>query len=359
MKIAFISSGTFTHIQSYIDFFKEQGHEVYFIALSPSPQRNVPVLQAWIGKETKFNLVRDKWKYLLAAFKAKKIVRGLKPDIVHGHYATSAGVALLVCNFQNSVITVHGSDVNSSMKSATWRFILKRIFKSVKYVNVVSNELELKVRSLGVDASKIVNVNVGIDVGKYYKNIGKSSIGDNYKLKIICNRSFEPVYDHFTILKGLKVLQEKEIPYEAVFLGDGSMKESLERFTVNNELQNVKFLGRIPNAEQPYVFSNHNIYVSASLSDGTSLSLLEALASGLFPIVSDIKANRDILQHNRNGLLFPVGDFTQFANCLEELFLQKHVSEDKLCFNQQLVSKVGDRKVNLKKIESLYRSILS
>ena len=58
-------------------------------------------------------------------------------------------------------------------------------------------------------------------------------------------------------------------------------------------------------------------YISASLSDGTANSLLEAMAAGLFPIVSDIPANREWIADGENGMLFPPGDHMALARCLE------------------------------------------
>jgi glycosyltransferase involved in cell wall biosynthesis len=59
-----------------------------------------------------------------------------------------------------------------------------------------------------------------------------------------------------------------------------------------------------------------DVYVSASSSDGTSSSLLEAMASGLYPVVSDITANRPWVEHGKNGLLFAVGDAASLAEAL-------------------------------------------
>src|SRR6185312_5603637 len=132
MKVCFVSSGTFEHIQPYLDYFKSKNHEVYFVALSPSPDRNVKIINAYIGSEKKYNIETQKWKYIFSAFKARVAVRKIKPDIVHAHYVTSGGVAALLINHPNTILTVHGSDVNEAIKSPYWKRLLKLIFKRCK-----------------------------------------------------------------------------------------------------------------------------------------------------------------------------------------------------------------------------------
>ena len=68
----------------------------------------------------------------------------------------------------------------------------------------------------------------------------------------------------------------------------------------------------------PDMLAKADIYVSASRSDGTSLSLLEAMAAGAFPVVSDIPANREWLTGQGDGLLFDVDGDKMLADCLEK-----------------------------------------
>jgi glycosyltransferase involved in cell wall biosynthesis len=55
----------------------------------------------------------------------------------------------------------------------------------------------------------------------------------------------------------------------------------------------VQVLGRIPHEKMPDLLGDADIYVSTSTTDGTSVSLLEAMASGAFPVVTDISANEN------------------------------------------------------------------
>lgn len=79
---------------AYLTYFREAGHEVSFIALSPSPERRVPTYDTGLGR--KYSATEGQWKYPISMLRARSLVRKLRPDIVHTHYVTSGGLAGLV-----------------------------------------------------------------------------------------------------------------------------------------------------------------------------------------------------------------------------------------------------------------------
>ncbi|OMP78871.1 glycosyltransferase [[Flexibacter] sp. ATCC 35208] len=357
MKICFLSAGTFTHIQPYIDYFRAEGHEVHFIALSPSPERNVPVHNAWTGKEYDVKTNKYKYKYIIAAFKAKKIIKKLRPDIIHAHYVTSGGLAAYIIHHPGTVVTAHGSDINTSVKSCVWRVLLKRILGRASAVNVVSGELYDKVLQLGISDKKVYNINVGINYDLFREHHAAHTVP--YVLRMVCNRRFEPVYDHMTILKALVVLQQNQVPFEMSFIGGGPFQQAALDFVNTHNLNSqVTFYGQVENTAQLSVFEKCSVYLSSSRSDGTSLSLLEAMAAGLFPVVTDIVANKAILAHERSALLFPVGDAEKLAEQL--IYLRDEFFEKVpgiLVQNQEYVVVEGNRRINMQKLEKIYTKI--
>jgi glycosyltransferase involved in cell wall biosynthesis len=79
----------------------------------------------------------------------------------------------------------------------------------------------------------------------------------------------------------------------------------------------IQFQPFLPADELYQVLNSADIYISCSESDGTSVSLLEAMALGLYPIVSDIPANREWITDGVNGRLFPVGDAHALARVIQ------------------------------------------
>ena len=122
--------------------------------------------------------------------------------------------------------------------------------------------------------------------------------------------------------------------------------------------ENVSFVGRVDNCGLPSILQQHDIYLSASLRDGTSLSLLEAMATGLFPVVSDIKANSTWLRHNVDGLLHRVGDAGDLANCIARVLDDPEMVAKAVRRNRQSVLAKGNRNENMKRLGSIYERLV-
>ena len=324
MRICFISVGTFTHIGPYLDYFSQAGHDVHFVSLSPSPRRWVPVHNVGIGR--RYSIRKGKWKYPISMLRARRLIKKLKPDIVHAHYATSSGLTALVCGFHPTVVTVHGSDLTLGIKSRIWRPLLKRIFEHSDCINTVSEDLKDMVLSLDISPNKIETFTLGIDTEKF-SFVERPKIAQSDVLRLVYTRRLEPIFDQCTIIEALGLLAKKGGRFQMTFVGDGSLLGELKQRVKHISLDDsVSFTGRVHNNDLPKVLNQHDVYISASLWDGTSLSLLEAMATGLFPVVSDIKANSAWLRHGVDGLLYKVGDADDLAGCILKLLSEPEIA---------------------------------
>jgi glycosyltransferase involved in cell wall biosynthesis len=341
----------------YIEYFKQAGHDVHFIALSPSPPRPVPTYNVGIGK--KYSATEGKWKYPISMLGARRLVKKLKPDIVHTHYATSGGLAGLVCGFHPTIVTVHGSDLTMGMRSRIWRALLKAVFNQADCINTVSRDLRDMAVRLGISEDKIEVLTLGIDTEKF-RFVERPPVERSGELRLICTRRMEPIFEHGTIIQALTILKNRSVRFKASFVGDGSLMSQLQQQVAKAGLTDkVCFLGRIDNSRLPEVLRENDIYLSASLWDGTSLSLLEAMASGIFPIVSDIRANSAWLKHGVDGLLHKVGDAADIAGCIMKVLEQPELISKAVVANRQRVAREGDRNKNMKRLECIYESLIN
>lgn len=356
MRICFISLGTFTHIGAYLDYFRQAGHDVTFLSLSPSPERGVPTYNVGIG--SRYSETTGKWKYPISMIRARRLLKRLKPDIVHAHYATSCGLAALVCGFHPTVVTAHGSDLTLGIRSRIWRPLLRRIFEHADCVNVVSEDLCRMVMSLGISPNKIETVTLGIDTDMF-SLVQRQAPDISRGLRLVCTRRLEPVFDHQTIINALGLLKEEGVKFDMTIVGDGSLRDTLKQQVHTLGLDSrVSFTGTVPNDSLPEILSRQDVYLSASLWDGTSLSLLEALATGLFPVVSDIKANSAWLNHNADGLLHKVGDAQDLAKCIMKLCSNPALAAEAAGRNREKVIRSASRKANMKHLEQIYEKLV-
>jgi len=214
------------------------------------------------------------------------------------------------------------------------------------------------VESLGINSEKIEVLTLGIDTDRFAQT-AQADAGISRPLRMVCTRRLESIFGHDTIIEALTLLRQRSVDCKVTFVGDGSLEETLKLKVDDAALDNVTFLGRVANDDLPQILSNHDVYLSASLWDGTSLSLLEAMATGLFPVVSDIKANSAWIRHGVDGFLHKVGDPHSLADCIQELLAHPEIVKAAVLRNREMVVQNGDRKKNMGRLEAIYRRLVS
>jgi glycosyltransferase involved in cell wall biosynthesis len=142
--------------------------------------------------------------------------------------------------------------------------------------------------------------------------------------------------------------------------GDGPERDYLEKETKKlNVNSSIQFLGRIPHGEMANLLTQADIYVSTSLYDGTSVSLLEAMGSGAFPIVIDIPANREWIINGKNGFLVPTNEEEFLANRIIDAIHNQRFLEKSRTENLLIIEEKALWPVNIKRVKEVYKELLS
>jgi glycosyltransferase involved in cell wall biosynthesis len=151
----------------------------------------------------------------------------------------------------------------------------------------------------------------------------------------------------------------KEVP-NAMFLfcGSGPLENEMIETARNYGISShVYFAGNVANEELPRFLNSADIYVSGSLYDGTSVSLLEAMACGLPVVVTDVPAILEWVQDGKNGSVVPRRDSSTLARRIVELAndstLRKTFSRENLA----IAKKRADWEKNLDILENIYRRL--
>lgn len=177
-------------------------------------------------------------------------------------------------------------------------------------------------------------------------------------IEIICSRWFEPIYNNELIILAAALLPADLPPYKLTFLAGGSLLSEAvglaDRVLHPEARANVMFLGGVVHRELLERYRKAHIYVSVSNSDGTSTSLLEAFACGLFPVVTDIPANTEWIRGDlSNGLVVPCGDAPALAEALERAIRDAELRRLGARFNRQAVVDQADIHANMTKMVTL------
>jgi glycosyltransferase involved in cell wall biosynthesis len=143
-----------------------------------------------------------------------------------------------------------------------------------------------------------------------------------------------------------------------MIVGDGAERKALEKEVENLNIDSsVEFLGRVPHEEMVNLLSKADIYVSTSHYDGTSVSLLEAMGSGAFPIVTDIPANREWIINGENGFLVPENKEKFLAKRIIDVIRNRELLERSLKRNRFMVEQKAHWPVYIRKIKKIYGNI--
>lgn len=183
-------------------------------------------------------------------------------------------------------------------------------------VVVDSDASRIALEDLGFGSRPVLNIPWGIDLSQFpfVDRLPGSPID------VVSLRSFEDVYDLETLLLAVDAFRSRRIGFlrSVSLAGSGSLENGLRQLSRTSGLEDVvRFLGRLNEENVPELLGRSNVYVSTSLVDGSSLSLIQALASGLTPIVVDSPSNREWVRDGFNGLLFPAGDHLALCKALE------------------------------------------
>ena len=173
--------------------------------------------------------------------------------------------------------------------------------------------------SLGIPEQRIVVFPWGVDLGHFSPGPSalRAELGWEQSCVILSTRSWERLLGVDLLLEGFLRAAAARPQLRLLMLGSGSMEADLRRRVRQSGLaERMHFAGPVDFERLPDYYRCADLYVSASHSDGSSISLLEALACGLPALVSDIAANREWVAPQENGWWFPDGDAEALAQAL-------------------------------------------
>jgi len=126
-----------------------------------------------------------------------------------------------------------------------------------------------------------------------------------------------PIKDHQTLLRAATLLVKSGIDVRVLLVGSGPEREKLRALAANDLEGRVCFAG--DSSRVPELLNAMDVFVLASLGEGMSNTLLEAMASGLPVLATNVGGNPEIIVDNANGSLFTPGDTQWLADRLHVL----------------------------------------
>ena len=138
-------------------------------------------------------------------------------------------------------------------------------------------------------------------------------------VKIISLSRFIPDKDIYTSLKAIKLLQFNfnNLYFNFTLAGYGPEEFAIREYISKHKLADVVNIDINPDVSN--IYKESDIYLLTSKREGTSNTILEAMAHGLPIVATDAGDNARLVRHNENGYIAPVGDHEEIAGYLYDL----------------------------------------
>jgi L-malate glycosyltransferase len=348
MRIIYFSLGYSTHDYRFLRSISEGGHEVFFVQLEGNVRqvedRSVPenVNQViWKGGREPF-----RWEDLLKlAVDFRRLTNEIKPDIIHAGPIQTCAFIAIVSRFHPILTMSWGFDLMDDVhRNKWWEFVTRYTLKRSTFFISDANVTRDKAVAYGMNPERTIVFPWGVDLEYFHLEPSKR---DNSQLfTLFCNRSWEARYGVDVLVRAfVKVAQQNE-HVDLILLNGGSQSGKLQQILqAGGVLDRVTFGGQVSQTDLPRWYHMADLFVSPSHVDGSSVSLMEALACGLPCLVSDIPANKEWVVENENGWLFRDND----ANHLAEKILAVIAQREKLSEIGQASRRSAEMRADWKK----------
>lgn len=350
MRIAFLADASLPHTIRWVNYFVQEGHECLLLSLETGtgyPCRSVHL-------PSNASLPRF-LRYSLAISAARKHLEAFRPDILNAHFLPNYGWMGAHLPFRPFVLTVLGSDILTVPRtSPLHRWRTRWVLRHCTAVTSDAQMLSDAVVGFGYSADRIVTVPLGIELERYPASPQRHVPDADHPLVVLSSRRLDPIYDVGTLMHAWSHMQANGNAFELRIAGTGSEEMQLRTMLPTDA---VAFLGWLTMPALDEHLKEAHVYVSTSLSDSTSVSLLEAMAAGCFPIVSDIAGNREWIRDGINGLLFPVGDYQALARALEKAANDPALRQAAQSHNRALIEQRASWLQNMREVSDLFQTV--
>ena len=295
-----------------------------------------------------------------AKLKAHVAARGC--HVVHAHNAVWAKAALASCSVRvpAKVSTLHGFAYGEG-----WQSELLRWWGALHSDVVVAVSAPLRrhlVQRTRIPASKVTVLPNGIDTARFAPGHRSGTIHARFGIApgsslVGCVARLDPIKNHGLLLASLKLVLLSLPQTRLVLAGEGPLRQELEALVSEMGIsKSVIFAGAI--ADTAPLYRDLDVVVLPSLSEGTSISLLEAMASGVPVVATAVGGTPDLLAGGASGMLVPSGDAAAMASAVMRLLRDSELRSQLAAKGRERVTSNFSQLAMVIAYEELYHSIL-
>ncbi len=369
LRLAFIAPGNSIHTRRWLEYLVARGHDVGLISYGRFEERieGIELLDELTAFSRVDRRTRGYLDFVIAARRVRRVVRRFAPDVVHAHFVTGPGWLGVLSGTGPLVVTAWGSDVLVDTSKSIVRALHRLTFHRAACVMCDAEGVAERLAELGASPVRIRRALWGVDVELFSPGsvtperraaFGLPATG----LVVLSIRGLRDLQNPLTVVRAFAAMHAKH-PDATLALKLGPADAELAPI-VGAEIDAldvraaVSVIGHMPHAQLADLYRVADVCLSVPSSDGTSVALLEAMATGRPVVVSDIPANREWVTEGESGALVPPGDAPALADALLRLAESAELRASYGAAARRNVEVAGSYHHQMRRAEMLYRSVI-
>ena len=287
MKLCFIGDGRSIHVLRWVTWFAAR-HEVLLLSTAQDCQP-VEFRVLTLPSSTSFPGTR-----LVASVReVRHVLHQERPDVVHAHYINEAGWFAAAARWRPLVITAWGSDLyRAREESRLARRLNPWALRSADWVTCDSRDQARVVRTWGVSPDRVSVINWGVDTAEFHPGVDGRRLRSQLEIPaeapvVLSPREWLPNSNIEAIVEAhARLPQDVYLLLRRIPRFEGERAGRVEAgVAASPARERIRVLGEVAAGELPAIYAAADAVVSLCTTDGTSVSVLEAMALGR-PVVA-------------------------------------------------------------------------
>jgi glycosyltransferase involved in cell wall biosynthesis len=227
------------------------------------------------------------------------------------------------------VILSHGHDIPwfSPKQMFFWHLALYPIIKNIttKSLKNVLLTPELKQVADNFLGKRKASSNMVIPNGLLVDRFREGFDTPDEPLKILFVGRMVAQKDPLTFVKACKIINDLKIPAHFTMVGDGPLKESVEKLILKLGIMNIELLGKVSQYQVYHEYENSHLLVLPSREEAMSMVVLEAVSRGIYVITTPVSGNNELIKEGINGNLVPIDQPKEVAEQIVRFYNEKYL----------------------------------
>jgi len=314
LRLLYFTEADSPHDQRFLSALAGTGHQVFALRQKQCQPKTIEgiIELTWPSRNPNWSYWGG-WQN--ACEQLREMLARTKPDLVHAGPIQGPALLAALSGFQPLVTMSWGSDILVRAHRSPWtRFGTKIVLDRTSVFLADCQTVADEAKTYGFSGENIIQFPWGVNLEHFSPKNGRkdgqrlrASLGWEENFIILCNRSWYPIYGVDVLAKAFVRSLSENDSLRLILAGTGPQSDEILSILAP-VADKVYLTGRVDAEALPGIYSAADLFVSPSHSDGSSVSLLEAMACSRPVLVSDIPSNKEWITPGEAGELFRDGD---------------------------------------------------